>query len=406
MAPPPHINPPPPPRLSGPILQTLPPRRNLESTSSWEPTPQAPSIAYLAQQRSTTTGAASSSTAAAAAGTAISAPLIVPEWQPDAAAKACPICANMFTFFNRRHHCRKCGRVVCAACSPHRIEIPSVFVVKPPVPTAAPVTPPRRQEPVVIDLTSSPASSSSSTSVHRRSASWGGGVNRGGAAAGEDINDDEDEDVRDEYEDDEEDDEEEEEDPVSVVRMCEDCLLGRRFAPPPILPSHRVATQPVPLPHGTRRRRRSSTQGGRSLPRPPPPSHHHHRQHPPLAEEDYCPICHLALPYITDNSERAREAHIESCILTATASPTHNTSRSAPSGAGRRPRGYTNAGRMVVWKATERDEAECVICFEEFEVGQEVARLECLCRYHKKCIKDWFDRKGSNAQCPVHQVHE
>lgn len=36
-----------------------------------------------------------------------------------------------------------------------------------------------------------------------------------------------------------------------------------------------------------------------------------------------------------------------------------------------------------MWKATERDEAECVICFEEFEVGQDVARLECLCRYHK-----------------------
>jgi hypothetical protein len=32
--------------------------------------------------------------------------ITVPEWQPDAAAKQCPICTSAFTFFNRRHHCR------------------------------------------------------------------------------------------------------------------------------------------------------------------------------------------------------------------------------------------------------------------------------------------------------------
>ncbi|KAF8249067.1 hypothetical protein K440DRAFT_472297, partial [Wilcoxina mikolae CBS 423.85] len=51
-------------------------------------------------------------------------------WQPDAAAKHCPICTSAFTFFNRRHHCRKCGRVVCATCSPHRITIPSAYIVR------------------------------------------------------------------------------------------------------------------------------------------------------------------------------------------------------------------------------------------------------------------------------------
>ena len=46
---------------------------------------------------------------------------------------------------------------------------------------------------------------------------------------------------------------------------------------------------------------------------------------------------------------------------------------------------------MVVYLATEKDcvgeggegEAECVICFEEFEVGDEMGRLECLCKFHK-----------------------
>ena len=46
---------------------------------------------------------------------------------------------------------------------------------------------------------------------------------------------------------------------------------------------------------------------------------------------------------------------------------------------------------MVVYHATEKDcvgenedgLAECVICFEEFEVGAEMGRLECLCKFHK-----------------------
>jgi hypothetical protein len=46
---------------------------------------------------------------------------------------------------------------------------------------------------------------------------------------------------------------------------------------------------------------------------------------------------------------------------------------------------------MVVWFARKQDTkdpvtgelVECVICFEEFVEGIEIARLECLCQYHK-----------------------
>ena len=65
---------------------------------------------------------------------------------------------------------------------------------------------------------------------------------------------------------------------------------------------------------------------------------------------------------------------------------------------------------MVIYNATEKDcvganeegDAECVICFEEFAVGDEMGRLECLCKFHRKCIRQWWDTKGPGS-CPVHQ---
>lgn len=59
---------------------------------------------------------------------------------------------------------------------------------------------------------------------------------------------------------------------------------------------------------------------------------------------------------------------------------------------------------MFLYKASEKDcvdDAECTICLEEFEVGVGMARLECLCRFHARCIREWFvDHPG---RCPVHQ---
>ncbi|KAJ1956957.1 hypothetical protein GGI12_005168 [Dipsacomyces acuminosporus] len=42
---------------------------------------------------------------------------------------------------------------------------------------------------------------------------------------------------------------------------------------------------------------------------------------------------------------------------------------------------------------------ECAICFEDFEPGQHVARLNCLCTYHFECISQWLQRTPA---CPVH----
>ena len=79
--------------------------------------------------------------------------LKLPKWQPDEQVSKCPICGIMFTFWYRKHHCRKCGRVVCANCSPHRITIPRQFIIHPPE-TAAQSPRDRNKMPVeIVDLT-------------------------------------------------------------------------------------------------------------------------------------------------------------------------------------------------------------------------------------------------------------
>ncbi|KAL6480791.1 E3 ubiquitin-protein ligase znrf1 [Colossoma macropomum] len=46
-----------------------------------------------------------------------------------------------------------------------------------------------------------------------------------------------------------------------------------------------------------------------------------------------------------------------------------------------------------------RDAGECVICLEELQQGDTIARLPCLCIYHKSCIDSWFE---INRSCPEH----
>uniref|UniRef100_M3ZGM6 RING-type E3 ubiquitin transferase n=2 Tax=Xiphophorus maculatus TaxID=8083 RepID=M3ZGM6_XIPMA len=46
-----------------------------------------------------------------------------------------------------------------------------------------------------------------------------------------------------------------------------------------------------------------------------------------------------------------------------------------------------------------RDSGECTICLDELEQGDTIARLPCLCIYHKGCIDEWFQ---VNRSCPEH----
>ncbi|XP_072251130.1 E3 ubiquitin-protein ligase znrf2 [Leuresthes tenuis] len=46
-----------------------------------------------------------------------------------------------------------------------------------------------------------------------------------------------------------------------------------------------------------------------------------------------------------------------------------------------------------------KDVGECAICLEDLLQGDTIARLPCLCIYHKGCIDEWFE---VNRSCPEH----
>ncbi|KAL6713915.1 hypothetical protein ACLMJK_008409 [Lecanora helva] len=445
--------------------------------------------------------------------------ITLPKWQPDVEVTKCPICEITFSFWYRKHHCRKCGRVVCANCSPHRITIPRQFIVHPPEEAAS--SPTTTENTGVVDLTGDNHSHDiSSNPIERPQSSdykidpaLGGG---------------------------------------QEVRLCNPCVPdpnplphlpqlsssnsnslesfprpdrsvshnytaswpnfpapvdGRPHVPARTTPLRRLSSHYVHLPNldgsllsretfdypesDTPLSQRAREANGATNPLMPPPgyssmygsapnqnqrqrelaalihqsraSHRHHRQnasmghlpsmprhgpipsfnspmHPPppraprpqLREEDECPICHQALPPKgPDNSEVAREAHVQSCIEThfSTSAPRPSNpppsaapgaavaaSASTPSqAAGPRPVGSCSSAHrasvtsadlpspssssaprkrptgMLTYQASEKDcvgadgegTQECVICFEEFAVGDEMGRLECLCKFHK-----------------------
>jgi len=153
------------------------------------------------------------------------------------------------------------------------------------------------------------------------------------------------------------------------------------------------------------------------VPAPPPPQPAPRRQ---VAEEDECPICGNELPPRGLNGdETARTQHVEDCIALHSSSPppppvaNDQTSTSLPS---QRTRGMSNvtgngegssnrmsisARGMYPYIATEKDcvdeegnEAECVICFEEFEAGDKMARLVCWCKFHEVSCIMFSEGKG------------
>ncbi|KAG9249996.1 uncharacterized protein F5Z01DRAFT_630545 [Emericellopsis atlantica] len=346
---------------------------------------------------------------------------IAPRWQPDAEVTYCPICQTQFSFFVRKHHCR----VVCNACSPHRIIIPHQFIVRPPgyelppesllmdqlgigyvdvhgsggerVRLCNPCVPdPNVAPPQNASGPLSPTSPGSARVPHQRSRSSIGDA-YGAATASHRYG------------------------VVFASGQQNDVFQSSA-------PRHRSVTMvPHAMPHQSSRARPgpstyypgvharySTSASSSSAPFYPAryssisqgPASPRHRNLPPtpqIAEEDECPICHRELPRRTlPDFATLREEHINACIQSHSTygSPlprAEGDTREQPAVAPRRTGMYT-------YPATEKDcidDAECTICLEEFAVGVPMARLECLCRFHRSCITAWF--VNHPGRCPVHQ---
>ncbi|OIW34541.1 FYVE-domain-containing protein [Coniochaeta ligniaria NRRL 30616] len=371
----------------------------------------------------------------------------LPRWQPDAEVTYCPICHTQFSFFIRKHHCRKCGRVVCDACSPHRITIPYQYIVQPPgtprisrgeYPTSFtayadfgglgggervrlcnPCVPDPNITPPQATQAQDPASATSSgharsqSSVNQPPAGQSPLINRLSAYMGA-YNQTSDQFAR----------------SRSVTMGTHSTPASPATNPPsyeprqrPVRPGGRAPSssqarpfqglpQPTDSSPAVLLASGSSVPGSsrtsRPLPAVPQPQHHPPRHRPQIPEEDECPVCHRELPpRALPDFEARREAHITACIMShySGSTPTRGT---PPGPAGGGPSSlsafFPRRTGMFPYKATEKDcvdSAECTICLEEFEVGVDMARLECLCRFHRRCINAWFERHP--GQCPMHQ---
>lgn len=234
--------------------------------------------------------------------------MTTPLWQPDDEVQACPLCHTSFSWWTRKHHCRKCGRVICNACANNYYSLPSSQIVRPE-----------------------------------------------GSVAPSDTSQ------------------------VEEARICDGCfsrieqdrcrrMLGLDIS----VLDPRIAAQLI---------RDSITTP--NVIASPPPSYSH-----------------------TDIPRRRRRA--SSTLLSQ---PHHGRRRRAVEVGSSVPRVSQSLPvvdviplRYVAFELTEHDKVvgeECSICFEEYESGQTVARLECWCIFHVDCIQAWKDKKASGG-CPLH----
>ncbi|KAI8832206.1 hypothetical protein BC829DRAFT_408812 [Chytridium lagenaria] len=263
-----------------------------------------------------------------------------PTWQPDATASSCSGCSKRFSLFVRRHHCRCCGKVFCDLCTSRRWNIPS----------ASHFSLSRVCSPCFSSLsrgvTRLPTHPGHPPTIRQESApelmtpqvaltSLAATISTAASSAFTQLS-------------------------TSINSLDEH--LSRHFDtdffdPPP---SHRRASSASMYTPSLGERRNVYQET--------------------VDEENMneCPVCGIRLARL--GTEEAREKHVGECLA-------------KPGG------GSVRGTRYLIQVLDETLEKECVICFNDLEKGQKIARLNCLCIYHADCIDDWFLR---SQECPVH----
>ncbi|KAL1914122.1 uncharacterized protein VTP21DRAFT_11748 [Calcarisporiella thermophila] len=201
-------------------------------------------------------------------------------WESDQDVIECRVCNRKFNLWIRRHHCRRCGRVVCDKCSSSRAFL--------------------KTDEIAYDPSNPPYPLPSS----------------------------------------------------GYYRICDDCYQDKQLTHHSSLSSPEIPTS------STLQRTHSNSS---------------------LSE---CPVCGTRLADIAGGKDE-QEQHLKDCLEGKVGSGSVGVKYLVSKLAD---------GSMLVGE-------ECPICFEEFIPGDVVARLTCLCTYHRHCIHSWFSRA---KECPVH----
>ncbi|KAI3406902.2 hypothetical protein KGF56_000194 [Candida oxycetoniae] len=339
-----------------------------------------------------------------------------PEWQLDTDVSECFLCSTPYNIFFRRHHCRKCGRVVCGECSAQSLHYFDN------TPIASP--------PGIITHEGGGSGSGS-----------GGGSNSGGGGGGSGSGSDTatgNSQIQGQYS-----------KPNEVYRTCDECanniLIIRRvlFNNPDSCQINEEIRDNRFIKHANSREYTRHVNSSSHTPPSPSLSEIRGRgrgralgaskARDSSSEGNLCPVCatDLLKEYIelrnnienisTQDFEKFKEEHINECLTKFD----FNTDHSCRFSPGSNPRNkmlvynippipepqYESideiARENMAGPPSEKSEElnECVICLEDLKPGDKVGRLECLCVFHYKCIKDWFNKKGY-GECPVHFLHK
>lgn len=273
----------------------------------------------------------------------------VAHWQPDEAVSLCPLCQRRFTWFYRKHHCRKCGQVVCSSCSSSYTSIPFAQIVRQPDP----------EMPAFLNRLAAEFELQRALYIESEQ-----------------------------------------------VRTCDSCVsvLEQEQCRRILGLDHETRTPEACIPAQTIR----ETATASSLLTSPPPSYSRAPK----------PVTPSIADRVPDNdANRARRSSASHHIGShghrhsrrAAPASEHSASTSLPA------RSATPQHipllpdvvplRFVAFQLNDHDKMvgdECPICFEEYEPLQQIARLECWCVFHVKCIKAWKSQKAGTGGCPLH----
>lgn len=254
-----------------------------------------------------------------------------PSWQPDSDVQACPLCDLPFNFlFRRRHHCRKCGRVICGSCSETwTTYLPSTYIVT--------------KESSDIDISN--RQQRQRQLRHAKS------------------------------------------NPHQKYRTCDECVMELdriRHALSIASRSRRKHKS------GLSTARTDSKSDSAIVETLAIGSDTEDDSDSSLNSNDIgrvltrCPVC--------NNRTNRDERHVDACLREfefGSLSPPALQSPQSSRALHRR-----NRMILYKLPQDLPDAQECLVCYERFRRGEAVGRLECLCLYHEKCILDWFARKG------------